>query len=365
MVRRSRDGFTLIELLVVIAIIGVLMGLLVPAVQMAREAARRTQCSNNIRQIALAATQYEGTKRELPGYLHYFGTFPGGPDPSDPEGGGSVPRHDKIGTWAVAILPHLGQEATYEHWNEDKYPLLSANANSQVEGAYNVRALPNLEVFVCPSAANQTHSVAQNSYVANCGLSGLIEGLAYKKANGALNNKYAGPSMAGAKTPTGPPVRMEDFKDGAQNTLLFTENLQAEPWHRISFEPQRASQPPSAVITDPQSYLNPAISKHYTGVVWHRFDNGGAYADPPPPAALINSNRYNAVVSPAESDVNNAIYARPSSGHVSGVNVAYADGRVEFMNETVDYRTYQALLTLRGKSSDVPFREFVPTSDPQ
>src|SRR5688500_12419399 len=91
-----RKGFTLVELLVVIAIIGILIALLLPAVQAAREAARRYQCTNNLKQIGLAMHNYHDIN----------GKFP----PS------RIARGDYI-TWAVLILPYMEQQAMYELWN--------------------------------------------------------------------------------------------------------------------------------------------------------------------------------------------------------------------------------------------------------
>src|SRR5919106_972509 len=95
--RRTTGGFTLVELLVVIAIIGVLVALLLPAVQAARESARRMQCQNHLKQIGLGIHNFEDTNKTLP-----------------------HSRYDNRYTWAVEILPFIEQKALFEQWNLTK-----------------------------------------------------------------------------------------------------------------------------------------------------------------------------------------------------------------------------------------------------
>jgi prepilin-type N-terminal cleavage/methylation domain-containing protein len=115
-----RHGFTLIELLVVIAIIATLIGLLLPAVQIAREAASRTKCQNNLKQIALAANLYESAHRRLP--------------PSRLEG--------ESQSWAWIILPYLEQENLYRKWP-------TATPIYRLENAQALQA--GIPIYFCPS----------------------------------------------------------------------------------------------------------------------------------------------------------------------------------------------------------------------
>ena len=120
--RRQQDGFTLVELLVVIAIIGILMGMLLPAVQMVREAARRSDCSNNIRQLGLAVHQYHDTKGKIP--------------PSRPR--------DEYLTWPVFVMPFLELQNLYDLFDVSQTYALQDPAAVQA----------SVSVFYCRSRRN-------------------------------------------------------------------------------------------------------------------------------------------------------------------------------------------------------------------
>ena len=125
--RRLKTGFTLVELLVVIAIIGVLVALLLPAVQAAREAARRSQCSNNLKQVGLSILNYESA----------IGHFPVGSTTERPSIGGPY-----ISTWSVDILPYMEQLGIYELWDPDE-AFVHAN-NQQLRETF-------VDTYLCPS----------------------------------------------------------------------------------------------------------------------------------------------------------------------------------------------------------------------
>ena len=120
----KRRGFTLIELLVVIAIIGILMGLLLPAVQNAREAGRRAACTNNMRQIGLAIHAYESKKSRLPGWANRL------------TGGLTV-------SWPTVILPNVERADVFNEWN---------TATLQLDDSYK----PVISNFMCPSSPPDT-----------------------------------------------------------------------------------------------------------------------------------------------------------------------------------------------------------------
>ncbi len=374
MKNRSRLGFTLVELLVVIAIIGILVGLLVPAVQAAREAARRAQCATQMKNLSMATITYETSKRQFPGYVNYFGGFRGGVDPADPLS--SPPAHYKIGTVHVALMPYLDQNPTYERWNEDKYPLLSTNpAKTLPASGFHPNSVPNMPLFQCPSAVTK-YREGTNNYVANNGLAwdpsihasapfnvANFE-QACKKANGPFNAKLKIPGKINIE---GLPVRTEDFADGSTNTILFSESMQAQPYHWLAME-DAASGTTASALQDPAVLNNATVMqllKAFQGILFHpQFDPepqiyGGAL---PPDVVKINGDKVDAIMSSGQYLP--SFLARPSAMHPSGVNATFADGQVRFLTEDTDYAVYTALLTLRNKSSDVlPLRkEFIPES---
>src|SRR3954471_12856195 len=148
---RRHDGFTLIELLVVISIIGVLVALLLPAVQAAREAARRSQCSNNLKQMGLGFANYESS----------FGRLcPASHTPWYPTGINKDDFMDFTGpfgpNWAVMVLPYVEQQAAYDQAAPVSYPGVPITVGSRPNNAnQNWRILRNLEmkVYQCPSEA--------------------------------------------------------------------------------------------------------------------------------------------------------------------------------------------------------------------
>lgn len=189
--RRGRLGFTLVELLVVIAIIGILVSLLLPAVQAAREAARRTMCLNNVTQLGLAVHSYEFHFESLPPGV----TNPDGPIRSEPEG-----IHV---SWIVKILPYMEENVLFRRFDQ--------SAGAYAAGNAQVRAA-QVETLECPSDReefmNQAGTVARGGYA---GCHHDSEAPIDKDNNGLLflNSK----------------VRFADISDGSTKTILLGEAL--------------------------------------------------------------------------------------------------------------------------------------------
>jgi len=210
--KRYRKGFTLIELLVVIAIIAILISLLLPAVQQAREAARRTQCKNNLKQIALALHNYHDVHLCFPAasYIDFECLVPGGP--TDPQ---SNPCIQTQWAWSTMILPFVDQVNLYDRWDVNVNTLTDIFAND----------LPSLKialpVFLCPSDNSPTplntdrpfnlisateQAIAKSNYVANGGDQGNTG--PFKNFNEV--------------------TRIRDITDGTSNTFLVGEKRTAK-----------------------------------------------------------------------------------------------------------------------------------------
>jgi prepilin-type N-terminal cleavage/methylation domain-containing protein len=221
---RNKRGFTLVELLVVITIIGMLVGMLLPAVQSAREAGRRAQCMNNQKQVSLALLQYESERGAFPGYVgEYYGTV----------SGATVQR--KI-TWWVSILPYLGRMDMSDRWKD--LSITSANpgdntiANNLIPGIFMRNA-------VCPSYSPPSDKESWLSYRVNVGrmLGNTLQGATpsaapYIPAEGVFTDQCQDNRLTTGSTPE-QIVRVNldtiGSKDGTSCTLMLAEDSASVP----------------------------------------------------------------------------------------------------------------------------------------
>ena len=303
-----RGGFTLVELLVVIAIIGILIGMLLPAVQQVREAARRTQCANNIRQLTLACHNYESTFMRFPPGLNLpIGNDSGmiWPNSSIHQAVGEPPNRDQFGSWYVWIMPFIEQDNVYDNMN--LYEREYANTN----GPNSIGATV-IDTFFCPSDISEdnvvtyetggtTYYFGANSYFANAGVQSWYHATATYDGVFYYNSKNTFSSIT----------------DGSSNTIFIGE--------RYSLDPEY-----------------PAL-KNYRGWAWANVNAPRNYL-----AGALEPINYQL---PAGSGPNPSYaltdkkFSSFSSAHPGGCNMSMGDGSVRFLTLTTtgDLPTLQDL----------------------
>ena len=327
MTTRIRSAFTLVEMLVVIAIIGVLAGLLLPAVQYAREVARDMQCRSRMGQIAKGCILFAEAKS---------GRFPGWKENLNWYDKSVAPNELRPQPWTVAILPYLDRENLYNEWKADIE--LGALSGSATRDA----------VFICPSDGNKLRG-PRISYVGNAGVAPKLVGdalfVADHPAHGIMHNFFD----------TKIRTRNVDIPDGTPHTLLIAENNAAPNWTTVTALMQGPMPPPSA----------PLIPMYRTVFVWHLNQPGA------PAVRQINNTPdagFPSPPAPSGADV-----MRPSSYHTMKVNVAFCDGHTASLREGVSYRVYRELMTPNGALSvklvtpppapATPHTHFTPSDD--
>ncbi|MCA9238524.1 MAG: DUF1559 domain-containing protein [Planctomycetales bacterium] len=336
MKRKVRVGFTLVELLVVIAIIGTLVGLLLPAIQRARESSRRSTCLNNMRQLGLAAVQYEGRMGSYPGLFDQL-----------PDQRRESYSAERWTTWAVILLPDLDRSAIFDAY---------ATGHTPLPEMY-------LETMLCPSDSAKSRSGSVNSYVANGGLAGPA--ITQKPANGPFLNRIYDRHAR---------VVEGHWRDGTDRTLAFSEQIEAGPYDRIGWSGLTES--PNNPDDDPLDHDMVDEDQQKDGIwnpvfVWwtqppqcalingpHCLCQG---SDPMPGCGVVaGTGRYlGKLCSKICTETERMPNARPSSEHGGGVNVVFGSGRATFLRETIDYKVFRALMTVNERRSDSPLPDLV------
>jgi prepilin-type N-terminal cleavage/methylation domain-containing protein len=340
--RLRRRGFTLVELLVVIAIIGTLMGLLLPAVQNAREASRSSSCRANLTQLTLAMTSYEVANKEYPGYVNQVG---------------SLTKTTKA-SWVAMLLPYLEQQHLWDEYFQGR------------------PAAAMVSTFVCPSNPPDGDGIPAMSYLGNAGYIGdehleqehdphcaPVENI----ANGVFVDRVRTftPDVRDltpdCMKPASDPVLKLSFAtiqgqgDGSTNTLLFSEGLNALYWVHVGGDsPDKKwhfgfcwEQPEDMALAERNSPSRPVLERD----LQFRRING-----------MREVRGYGSLREKTENS------GFPSSHHYGGVNVAFVGGAVRFLSEGISPVVYAQLMTTIRKRSDLTVGDIeerdMPVPDP-
>ena len=314
-------GFTLVELLVVITIIGILIALLLPAVQAAREAARRAQCTNNLKQIGIALHTFESSNKTFPpgtmAKLRCSYSYQVDPNQPNFTGGWEWPY------FLDFLLPQLEQSAYYDAINGPRFDIQNpwydpgawpAEANNVTVAAFNCPSDPQRPSVKYMSATLQ---LPASNYLGI--FSGLNDGDNY---NGCSPDQQA---VFGYHDGTA----ISDIRDGTSNTMAVAEYLRGMDVKdtRGHFYTNRAGCQFLYVTLGPNSRAP---------------DNLLSWAPPGfcPTDGSRNRPKQNLPCTSGDTDVN---YASPRSRHPGGVNVLFGDGSVHFIQDAVDSTTWQGL----------------------
>jgi prepilin-type N-terminal cleavage/methylation domain-containing protein/prepilin-type processing-associated H-X9-DG protein len=302
LVTARRCGFTLIELLVVVAIIGILIGLLLPAVQKVREAANRIACSNNLKQLGLGMHHYHDANGEFP--------------PAYVNDGPWSPPYSLTHGWAPFLLPYIEQQALRDLYHREVplYHPLNQGVMTQ-----------HLRVFQCPSTPERNRYTRVGPFQvhgtrAACGdyaaTLGVRDGLAPTgfDPRGVLTHT---PTVALGFVPNPTPTRLTDIADGPSNTTLLTEDAgRPRLW--------RARVPGAADVLE--------------GGPWNHYKGG----------IVLNGSTTDGSAKPGPCALNCNNDGEAYAFHPSGANAVFADGSVRFLRAGMDVRVLAGLITRAG-----------------
>jgi len=333
----KRNGFTLVELLVVIAIIGILVALLLPAVQSAREAARRTSCKNNLKNLALGCLNYEST----------FQTFPSGADYSEASGGGN----DSF-SWCVTILPYMEQTALLDAIDEMVEERKQNDPDNPLT-AYDLGSLNQSvgKIFQCPSDTEirdeltSTSNLAATSYTAVGGSAGSrdtdSDSLPFLIPNDDYAKPVADPGSVNSDgvMGIGGGARTGKITDGLSNTYLLGErSYQLRAWSVGCYWYNTRNKPTRPIPTTFSSsvknidadYLPNASLASVGYYKQHKETQRPEYVEGAPKTMAFNDLLY-------------------GSKHPGGAHFAKADGSVSLVSDDIDPFAYVAAGSRNGQ----------------
>jgi prepilin-type N-terminal cleavage/methylation domain-containing protein/prepilin-type processing-associated H-X9-DG protein len=413
---RRRQGFTLIELLVVISIIGILVGLLLPAVNAAREAGRRAQCQNNMRNIGLGLVQFSTAKNSFPNagtvfenpasnpnnggdptqsFIYLLATKPAAATTPFPTPANGIPL---LYSWVLDIMPYLDNQDIYNAWNKDQgYNYATPTA---VGGQVNL-ALGNTPIAIlrCPDDNTAIPGQGNLSYVVNGGFSlwnynGLtvsvdkitgqmqwgaldwVPGSGTANATGTIQKTgvfFMGSNGKNGYYPWDVKTTPSSIVDGASTTLMLGENTLA------------GASPGDQYTTNglPTNWASPFptftifIGSHHicddgggdctTGI--GSLPAGGKVLAPNPSTNSDGPGWFNANNKALGEHINGNVagvkgqWPFINSGHPGGYNVVMCDGSVKFLSATIDGTIYSKILTPAGSKLPVWAKQFPVDQD--
>ena len=341
----TRKAFTLVELLVVIAIIGTLVGLLLPAVQSAREAGRANTCRNNLKQLYTATISRETSLKNFPGYINKMG-IPG-----------DEPDNQNRGSWVATLFDYMEMAPLADTWSKVYDSDLSGSIDAADQDG-NGQFVP-LEILECPSDPAESVGEPLLSYVANAGCLNNTgtnpdgdqgqNGLNENAANGVFFDRTrvsdgAFPVTDQYDTNNAPMIQMTmaGIKDGTTTTLMYAENKNVLHWgyFNSSNTPER---------------------KYHFGFCWEQPDvviagmsNPNDTADTRRVNGMEDGIFTTTVIADWETDnPDPGNFGFPSSFHPGGVHVAFCGGNVQLLTDSIEARVYAQLMTSNSKKSDL------------
>ena len=318
-IHRSRAGFTLVELLVVIAIIGTLVGMLLPAVQAAREAGRRTQCLNNLKNIGTAVTLFDGARKFIPGWRNAH------PNTTAAANGGTV-------SWPVLILPQLEMLEAYKLWENNP------------GGQLVVAGAPSSAIFKCTTSTPSLESAPSIGYAGNVG-PGWIRNQQFRDDAVMLDTVGVAGNYPAAKNS----IDYISSGDGAGRTLLLAERNGAM-FNPQAFFDALPQAPGIAYSFAPNG--NYDVSANSTATASPIIGFGTVPKNPSsalPGSGLITTAQTR-LINVTASDAANPLftvdaYATPSSRHAGLVVVAFCDSRTQTLRDNIEPRVYCHLIS--------------------